>query len=153
MGRDQHLTSDADEGINELALVDFAGWCRALQGNQAETISSKLAAVHFFNRLTVGFELPMQSLFVKCALQGISRAHAATGTPRRVHRPVSWDLLLQGGNIIPVRGRGARVLWLCPGMGYYCPFGRGVRSGRGRGAPNPLFNTGRRNVLRWQQTE
>ena len=55
VGRDQHLKSDAGEGSNELALVDFAGWCSAAQGNQAGTISSKLAAVHFFHVLAVGF--------------------------------------------------------------------------------------------------
>ena len=49
MGRDQYLRSDADEGINELALVDFPGWCSASQGNQAGTISSKLAAVYSFH--------------------------------------------------------------------------------------------------------
>ena len=29
VGRDRYLKSDADEGINELALVDFADWCSA----------------------------------------------------------------------------------------------------------------------------
>ena len=43
--------------------------------------------------------MPTQSPFVKRALQGISRAHAATGTPRRVHRPVSWGMFLQGETI------------------------------------------------------
>ena len=105
---DQYLKPDAGEGINE--LVDFAGWCIASQGNQAGTISSKRAAVQFFHVLAVGFEVPTQSPFVKRALGEISRAHAATGTPRRVRRPVSWDMFLQGENIISARGHGGRVL-------------------------------------------
>ena len=79
--------------------MDFVGWCSASQGNQAGTISSKLAAVQLFHVLAVGFEVPTQSPLAKRALQGISRAHAATGTPRRVRRPVSWDMFLQGENI------------------------------------------------------
>ena len=31
------------------------------------------------------------------------------------------------------------------------PVGRGGRSGRGRGAPTPRFNTGRGSALRWQK--
>ena len=116
MGRDQYLTSDADEGINELAFIDFAGWCSASQGNEAGTILSILAAVQLFHVLAVGFEVPTQTPFVKRALKGISPAHAATRTPRRVRRPVSWDMFLQGENIISARGQGGRVLWLYIGM-------------------------------------
>ena len=45
VGRDQYLKSNADEGINELALVDFSCWCSASQGNQAGTVPTNLAAV------------------------------------------------------------------------------------------------------------
>ena len=97
VGRDQYLKSDADKGINEIALVNFAGWCSASQGNQAGgTTSSKRTAVQIFHVLVLGLEIPTQSLFVKRALKRISRAHAATGTPRRVRRPVSWGMFLHG---------------------------------------------------------
>ena len=69
--------------------------------------------------LAVGFEVPTQLPFVKRALQGISRAHAATGTPRRVRRPVSWDMFLQGEYSISTQGQGGRVLWLCLGMSLF----------------------------------
>ena len=96
MGRDQYLKSDADKGINEIALVNFAGWCSASQGNQAGTTSSERTAVQLFHVLAVGLEIATQSLFVKRALQRISRAHAATGTPRGVRRAVSLVMFLHG---------------------------------------------------------
>ena len=49
VGRDQYLKSDSEEGVNELALVGFAGWFSASQRNQAGTFSSKQAAVQFFH--------------------------------------------------------------------------------------------------------
>ena len=116
MGRGQYLRSDAGEGINELALVEFGGWCSPSQGNQAGTNSSKRAAVQSFHVTAVGFEVPTQSPLVKRALQGVSRAHAATGTPRRVLCPVSWGMFLQEENTISARGQGGRVLWLCLDM-------------------------------------
>lgn len=51
IGRDQYLKSDAAAEDNELALVDFAAWCSASQGNQAGTIASKVSAVQYFHRL------------------------------------------------------------------------------------------------------
>ena len=80
VGRDQYLKSDADEGINELALVDFSGWCSASQGNQAGTISSKLADVQFFHVLAVGlrFQRNRRSSNARCkesAGHTLPRAH------------------------------------------------------------------------------
>ena len=63
-------------------------------------------------------------------------------------------MLLQGDNIICARDQRSRVLWLFLGLAFVihnCPFGRGVRSGRGRGARNPLFYTDGRSVLQWKQ--
>ena len=66
VGRGQYLKLDADEGINELALVDFAGWCSASQGNQAETSSSKQAAVQLVHVLAVGFQRNRRSSNARC---------------------------------------------------------------------------------------
>ena len=144
MGRDQYLKSDADEGINELALVDFAGWCSASLGNQAGATSCKLVIVQFFHVLAVGIKVPTQSPFVKRALPRARLVGCAVRC-----RGIRFS---KGKTPYPHEESGGRVLWLCLGMSYcfHRPFRRGVCSGRGRGAPNPLFNTGRRSVLRSQ---
>ena len=42
MGRDQYLRADATAEDNELAIVDFAAWCIASQGNRVGTIASNI---------------------------------------------------------------------------------------------------------------
>ena len=124
MGRDQYLTADATAEDHELAIVDFAAWCSASQGNQAGTIASKISAVQYFHRLEYRLELMTQSPTVKNALKGIARAHADAGTARRVRHPVSWDMLLKGEQRISSGGAGGRVLWLCLALSFlfYSPF-------------------------------
>ena len=62
------------------ALVDYASWCTASNGNQAGAIPSKLAAIQYFHRADVSVELPIRSPLIKRMLQGISRSHTLTGT-------------------------------------------------------------------------
>ena len=70
----------------------------------------KLAAVQFYDLFAVGFDVPTHSQFVKRPLQGVSRAHSATGTPRRARRPVSWKMFIHAEHIISARRRECRML-------------------------------------------
>ena len=54
-------------------LVNFVPWCAVSEGNQAGTISGKLAAVQCFHRVGLGLKLPPKSALIKSALKGISR--------------------------------------------------------------------------------
>ena len=64
-------------------------------------------------------ELPTKSPLLERVFSGMSRAHAEAGTKSRVRRPVSWDMLLEGETLMPSRGRGGRILWLCLALGYF----------------------------------
>ena len=101
------------------ALVDFAAWCCAAEGNKVGTIKSKITAVQYFDRVEVGMELPTKSPLLERVFSGISRAHAVAGTKSRVRRPVSWDMRLEGETLMPSWGRGGRILWLCLALGYF----------------------------------
>ena len=82
------------------ALIDFAAWCCAFQDNQAESISSKLAAIQYIHRVDVGIELSIRSPLIKRVLQGISRSHTLAGTRPRGRLPISWDMLIKGQELI-----------------------------------------------------
>ena len=56
---------------------------------------------------------------LKSALKGISRGHVAAGTPRQVHLPMSWGMLLEEGGLIPSWGAGGKEMWLCLCLNFF----------------------------------
>ena len=101
------------------AVVEFAAWCYAAEGNNVGTIKRKIAESQYFHRGEVGMELPAKSPLLERVFSGTSRAHAVAGTKLRVRRQVSWDILLKGETLVSSWGRGGRVLWLCLALGYF----------------------------------
>ena len=71
------------------AVVEFAAWCYAAEGNNVGTIKRKIAESQYFHRGEVGMELPAKSPLLERVFSGTSRAHAVAGTKSRVRRPVS----------------------------------------------------------------
>ena len=71
------------------ALVDFAAWCCAAEGNKVGTIKSTIATVQYFHRVQVDIEPPTKSPMLERVFSGISWAHAVAGTKSRVRRSVS----------------------------------------------------------------
>ena len=63
-------------------------------------------------------ELPTSSPLIRRALKGVERSHVAAGTPKRVRRPISWDVLLGGQGLASLWGPGGRVLWMSLALGY-----------------------------------
>ena len=114
-----YFSEDTPKSDMVWALVDFAAWCCASEGNKVGTIKSKIAAVQYFHRVKIGMELPTKSPLLERVFSGISRAHAVAGTEKRVRRPVSWEMLLDGETLIPSWGSGGRILWLCLALGYF----------------------------------
>ena len=100
-------------------LIEYASWCCEAEGNLAGTISGKLAAVQYFHRLEAGVELPTTAPVLKSSLKGITRGHVAAGTPRQVHLPVSWGVLLEGEGLIPSWGAVGKEMWLCLCLSYF----------------------------------
>ena len=106
MGYQEYLESSYSESSKAWALIDFASWCCVSEGNLANIISEKFAAVQYLHRLKEGVELPITVPVVQCALKGIVRSHVAAGTPRRVRLTVSFGMLFDGGNSHPLMGSG-----------------------------------------------
>ncbi|CAN0313782.1 unnamed protein product, partial [Pylaiella littoralis] len=52
-------------------------------------------------------------------LRGIQRVHVHVRTPRRVHLPMSLEVLLSGQALVPSWGQGGRILWLCLALSYF----------------------------------
>ena len=119
IGCDPYFGPGESEFTMMWALVDFAAWCAASEGNQSGTISGKLAAVQYFHRVSLGLEIPTKLPLIKRTLQGISRSHTLAGTTPRVRLPVSWGMLLGGKQLAQSWGSGGSVLWLCLGMAYF----------------------------------
>lgn len=121
----------SDEEASQ-ALVEFIAWCCAVAGNQAGTISGKLAAVQYFHRVDHGRELPINSPLVKRATSGYSRAsargHASSyPSPCVVGFPVEWARV---GRFLGHRWTGV-VAILGVIVSPACPFGRNVASASG----------------------
>ena len=119
MHYEKYLKPSDSEEHKVWVLIEYASWCCEAEGNLAGTISRKLAAVQYFHRLEAGMELPTTAPVLKSALKGIARGHVAAGTPRQVHLPVSWGMLLEGEGLIPSWGAGGKEMWLCLCLRYF----------------------------------
>ena len=112
MGYEKFLSAESPHTEMVWALIDFAAWCFESEGNQAGTISGKLAAVQYHHRVEAHVEIVTSSPLLKCALRGISRSHAVAGVRQRVRLPITWRMLRGGESMIPTWGIGGRVMWL-----------------------------------------
>ena len=103
-----------------MALVEFAAWCCASEGNRPSTISGKLSAVKYFHVVEAGVELPVESPLLKRLILGITRAHLKADLHRRYRVPIALDVLLKyGGRAAISWGNGGRVLFLCLLLTYF----------------------------------
>lgn len=119
IGADRYISGGDTDEEKLWALIDFAAWCSASEGNQAASISSKITAVQYFHRIDMGLELPTKSHVLRSALKGIARSHAEVGTKKRTRLPISWERILQGEKVVPKWGTGGHVMWLCLGFSYF----------------------------------
>lgn len=78
-----YLGSDVAPAEQIEALMEFVAWCSSSQGNQAKTISGKLASVQYFHRVQIQQEIPTGAAQVNRALKGVEKAHVADGTKKR----------------------------------------------------------------------
>ncbi|CAN0306981.1 unnamed protein product, partial [Laminaria digitata] len=93
-GHSSPYINEKDSGfVKVMALVEFAAWCCAAEGNQPSTIRSKLSAVQYFHTTDVGVELPIDSTLVQRQLQGMKRAHTEAGVGKRVRLPLTLNIL------------------------------------------------------------
>ena len=100
------------------ALVDFAAWCCAAEGNQVGTIKSKIAIAILSSRRG-RHGAPDQITTAGTRVQRDISGSCSSWYESRVRRPVSWDMLLEGETLVPSWGRGGRILWLCLALGHF----------------------------------
>ena len=112
--------SESEQG-KVWALIDFTSWCTASNGNQATTISSKVAAIQCFYRVHVGVELPNRSpLIKKSTFQSMSRYHTLAGTRPLVRLPIPWDMLIADRTFYPLGVVGVEYFMVVSlGMRYF----------------------------------
>ena len=119
MSSDKVLREDTSPKEMSWALIDFAAWCFDSKGNLASTISGKYAAVQYYHRVEAQAEIILTSPLIRCALKGTATSHVKASTRHRVRLPVTWIMLLDGESLIPARGIGRRVMWLCMSLSYF----------------------------------
>ena len=102
-----------------------------------------------FHRVNEKFELPTFSLHAERALKGVTRSHVITGTPKRVRRSTSSDVLLGGQGHAFLWDPVGRVLWVPFALGNL--FGgevrRNLRLVDRTGIPRALLDKARRSFL------
>lgn len=120
MQKPKYICGRDSEHEKVMQLVEFAAWCCASQGNQANTISGKLGAVRYFHTVDVGVELPKESLLLKRQLDGMRRAHVLLGDSRELRLPITMhELLLVPAHTYARWGSGGRVLGLCMMLAFF----------------------------------
>lgn len=100
-------------------LIHFAVWCGASQGNQAGTISSKPAAIQYFQLVDVDIELSIRSLWIKSVFQGVSRSDTQAGTRPRGRLALVWRLVEHGAETDTFLGFWGWSVWLSLGTNFF----------------------------------
>ena len=101
-----------DGMANVWHVFEYVAYAFSTKKLRSATIESHLSAIKFFHRISRGFEIDTTHPVIANALKGTARLHADVGNQATVRRPVSWDMLLAGENLIPTWRAGGRVLWL-----------------------------------------
>lgn len=117
MGQTTFMSADSSTDDRTWALIDFAAWCYQSKGNLKENFFREIRCSVFLRRREAQVEREATSPLIKCALRGIARSHVVQGTRHRVRLP--WRMLLEGEYLVPARGVGGEVLWLCMSLSYF----------------------------------
>lgn len=112
-----HLT-DESEVIN--LLLEFMA-CRLFSfNNQQTTVRGYLAAIKFFHKLCLGWDLPTTHCTILAAAKGIDRIRASSGTKaQQVRMPLTWSILSHGYHAITQATDGGSVTWLGLALSYF----------------------------------
>ena len=116
MGPWLHLL-DAAVVIN--TLLEFMA-CRLFAfDNQLSTVRGYLAAIKFFHKLHLGWEVPTSHCLIVAAGKGIARIRGGVGKKAQVRLPLTWSMLAQGYLTVSEFKEGGRVMWLGLALTYF----------------------------------
>ena len=80
--------------------------------NQSTTIRGYLSAIKYYHKMFGGWELPTENHMVVAVRKGIDRAHGRSDVRPKVRNPLTWDMLVQGWEILANCGHEWSVVWM-----------------------------------------
>ena len=93
-------------------LVEFMA-CRMFSlNNQQSTVRGYLAAIKFFHRLYLGWELTTSHCMIAAAEKGIDILRGMSGKNAQVRLPLTWSILAHGYLTVTSSQEGEDVMWL-----------------------------------------
>lgn len=105
-----HLTDEAE--VIDL-LPEFMA-CRLFSfNNQQSTVRGYLAAIKFFHKLCIAWDLPTTHCTILAAAKGIDRIRGSSGTKApQVRMPLTWSILSHGYHAVTQSADSGMVTWL-----------------------------------------
>lgn len=112
-----HLIANESE-VRNLVLEFMA--CRLFShNNQQSTIRGYLAAIKFFHKMYVGWELTTSHCRITAAGRGIDRFQGVSGKEAQARLPLTWSILAHGFLTVSGLKEGGSVIWLGLALSYF----------------------------------
>ena len=100
-------------------LLEFMA-CRLFSfNNQQSTVRGYLAAIKFFHKLYIGWELTTSHCMIAAAEKGINRFRGMSGKNAQVRLPLTWSILAHGYLTVTSFQEGGDVMWLGLALSYF----------------------------------
>ena len=100
-------------------LLEFMA-CRLFSfNNQQSTVRGYLAAIKFFHKLYLGWELTTSHCMTAAAGKGIGRFRGMSGKNAQVRLPLTWSILAHGYLTVTSSQEGGDVMWLGLALSYF----------------------------------
>ena len=104
----------------ELSLLLEVMACRLFSfNNQQYTARGYLAAIKFFHKLYLGWELTTSHCMIAAAGKGIERFRGMSGKNTQVRWPLTWSILAHGYLTVTGSQEGGGVMWLGLALSYF----------------------------------
>jgi len=88
-----HVT---DESLVIHLLLEFMAWRLFSFNNQQATVRGYLAAIKFYHKLYLGWDLPTSHCTIVAAGKGIERLRGGSDKKAQVRLPLTWSILSHG---------------------------------------------------------
>lgn len=111
-----HLTDEL-QVLN--LLLEFMAWRLFSFSNQQSTVRGYLAAIEFYHKLYLGWELPTNHCTIVAAGKGTDRTRRTSDKKAQVRLPLTWSILSQGFLSVTDSKNGGRVMWLGLALSYF----------------------------------
>lgn len=112
-----HLT-DASQVLK--LLLEFMAWRLFSFNNQQTTVRGYLAAIKFYHKLYLGWELPTSHCTIVAAGRGIDRLRGMSGKKAPVRLPLTWHMLSHGFPSVTTDAKnGGMVMWIGLALSYF----------------------------------